>query len=144
MDIIVNKVFDTLKIDSPYLNNERKSKLNDMKKHQFKPFDKVLVRDSNSGLWRVNFYSHRDNIGNHVCISGVWTYCIPYNEQTAHLVGTNKPYEEPEPKVWRVTNPSVSFDETYTEKELSNFIKTAVIDNKNITNFHVMYINPDN
>lgn len=139
MDIIVNKVFDTLKIDSPYLNNERKSKLNDMKKHQFKPSDKVLVRDSNSGLWRVNFYSHRDYIGNHVCISGVWTYCIPYNEQTAHLIGTNKPYEEPEPKTFIVSWPTSNGQHRveYTDKEFENFIKTAVLHSKDIQNFTV-------
>lgn len=152
---IVNTISNGIKlpIDVPdeYLNLLKtacefttESKRYNMEKHQFKPFERVLVRDSNSGSWRASIYSHSDDNNNHVCISGIWNYCIPYNENTAHLIGTNELYKEPEPKVWRVTNPSVSFDEVYTAEELSNFIKTAVINNKDITNFHVMYINPDN
>lgn len=115
-----------------------------MKKHQFKPFDQVLVRDYDDDPWRAMHYSHFNNEQQrHYCASSYWMQCIPYNENTAHLLGTNKPYEEPEPKVWHVINPSGSFDEMYTAEELSNFIKTAVINNKDITNFHVTYINPN-
>lgn len=109
-----------------------------MEKHQFKPFEQVLVRDSNSGLWRANFYSHRDDIGNHVCMSGVWNYCIPYNEETAHLLGTNK--EHGKPKKWHVSSHFGNFEEEFDDEELENFIKTAVMNNKDITNFHVRYI----
>lgn len=116
-----------------------------MKQNQFefKPFDKVLVRDSNQGQWCASIYSHLNEGKGHVCVAGIWTYCIPYNENTAHLLGTYESYKEPEPKVWRVINSPASFDEMYTNEELSNFIKTAVINNKDITNFHVMYI-PNN
>ena len=124
-----------------------------MKKHQFKPFDQVLVRmdhrlhkciNDEPRIWHANLFSHiekcEDGSIRYCANSILWDECIPYNENTAHLLGTNKPYEESEPKVWHVTNPSRSFDEIYTDKELSNFIKTAVINNKDITNFHVMYI----
>ena len=90
-----------------------------------------------------------DNIENEPIIVNVldsdlaYLDCICKNENTAHLVGTNEPYKEPEPKVWRVVNSPASFDEMYSDEELSNFIKTAVINNKDITNFHVMYI-PNN
>lgn len=115
-----------------------------MKKHQFKPFDKVLVRDCEQHAWKAGIYSHYEKESTtHICIGSYYAQCIPYNENTAHLLGTNKPYEEPEPKVWRVINSPASFDEMYTDEELSNFIKTAVINNKDITSFHVMYI-PDN
>lgn len=113
-------------------------------KHQFKPFDQVLVRDYDDDPWRAMHYSYFDNeYQRHHCVSSYWNQCIPYNENTAHLVGTCEPYKKPEPKVWHVINPSCSFDEMYTAEELSNFIKTAVINNKDITNFHVTYINPN-
>ena len=109
-----------------------------MEKHQFKPFDQVLVRDSNNGPWRANFYSHLDNNNDHVCISGIWNYCIPYNEETAHLLGTNKEYGKT--KKWHVSSHFGNFEEDLDDDELENFIKTAVMNNKDITNFHVRYI----
>ena len=109
-------------------------------KHQFKPFDQVLVRDSNSRLWRANFYSHRDDIGNHVCISGVWNYCIPYNEETAHLLGTTNPYTPPQSKEWEIRSNNGMYVAKFTSSELKHFIETAVINNKDITNFTVTRI----
>ena len=59
---------------------------------QFKPFDKVLVRQSDKDDWRVAFYSHfnaKENL--HVTAWLNWYQCIPY-EGNEHLVGTtNKP-----------------------------------------------------
>ena len=57
----------------------------------FKPFDKVLVRDDKDSIWRADFYSHYENIQSycHVCAGNAYTQCIPYNEENAHLVGTN-------------------------------------------------------
>lgn len=109
-----------------------------MKEHQFKPFDQVLVRDSNKGPWRVSLYSHLDNSNDHVCITGIWKQMIPYNEETKHLLGTTKPYEKPEPKVWQVQ--SVGYNNVMTAEELSNFIKGAVINNKDIIDFRIKYI----
>ena len=116
-----------------------------MKKHQFKPFDKVLVRDCDKSTWKAGIYSHYEKTSAipYICIGSYYSQCIPYNENTAHLLGTCKPYEEPEPKVWNVVNRSGSFDEVYTAEEFSNFIKTAVINNKDITNFYVTYIDPN-
>ena len=56
----------------------------------FKPFDKVLVRDDESCKWRVNFYSHEGESMAYPfrCIGKTYTYCIPYNDETKHLVGT--------------------------------------------------------
>lgn len=117
-----------------------------MKKHQFKPFDQVLVRNENDDVWHpalFKSYNKNDKDWPYICDSSGWKQCIPYNEETMHLYDTSELYKEPEPKVWRVVNSPASFDETYTDEELSNFIKTAVINNKDITNFHVMYI-PNN
>lgn len=62
----------------------------------FKPFDKVLVRDGVDEQWRINIFSHHQEKGGfpYVCMSGVYRYCIPYNEHTAHLLGTADPYTE--------------------------------------------------
>ena len=59
------------------------------------PFDKVLVRDGTAECWMCDIYSHKlkdDNF--YVCISNEYYYCIPYNEETKHLVGTTE--EAPE------------------------------------------------
>ena len=56
------------------------------------PFDKVLVRDTYEALWRCTFYSHErggyDSEYKYCTTSSVYEYCIPYNEETKHLVGT--------------------------------------------------------
>ena len=62
-----------------------------------KPFDKVLVKCNNSESWKVQLFSHiieDDKICPYVCISYNYKYCIPYNNDTKHLVGTNE--EAPE------------------------------------------------
>ena len=52
-----------------------------------KPFDKVLVRDDDKDKWFCDFFSH--NIGaKDICISGGYNQCIPYNDDTKHLIGT--------------------------------------------------------
>ena len=66
-----------------------------MSKFNFKPFDKVLVRDSDNGTWRIEFFEGME-CGNdsypYVCMYCNYRHCIPYNEETAHLLGTDKPY----------------------------------------------------
>lgn len=53
-----------------------------------KPFDKVLSRRCSKDYWVLNFYSHKTDYY-HICIDGSSNlYCIPYNEETAHLLGT--------------------------------------------------------
>ena len=61
-----------------------------------KPFDKVLVRDDESCKWRIDFYSHKyENMTYpYRCIGKAYTYCIPYNEETKHLIETKE--EAPE------------------------------------------------
>lgn len=54
-----------------------------------KPFDKVLVREERE-VWDCELFSYiREN---HPCpyvtISSYFKYCIPYNDDTKHLVGT--------------------------------------------------------
>lgn len=114
-----------------------------MNKHQFKPFDKVLVRSSNTTNWCPSLYGYRvirNGETFHVCAPGErFDQCIPYNEETAHLVGTTKPYEEPEPKVWKVTCHKDNEILHFTNDELKYFIKNAVINNKDIQWFTITY-----
>lgn len=58
---------------------------------KLKPFDQVLVRDDNECVWKADFYSHYkgDIDFCYVCTGDAYTQCIPYNEENAHLVGTN-------------------------------------------------------
>lgn len=60
-------------------------------KHQFKPFDKVLVRDYNDNEWKCDFFSNMNEHGYYNCINSWWHQCIPY-EGNEHLLGTtNEP-----------------------------------------------------
>ena len=71
-----------------------------LKKERFdpktlKPFDKVLVKYYES-KWKVDFFSHYDETlyCSYRCINDSYLYCIPYNDDTKHLVGTTE--EAPE------------------------------------------------
>lgn len=56
-----------------------------------KPFDKVLVRDSSSVCWRCSIFSHIEtdkHLFPYAVSGGYYSCCIPYNDDTKHLVGT--------------------------------------------------------
>ena len=54
-----------------------------------KPFDKVLVRDTIAEYWECEFFSHHiDDTYPYVGIAHSYKFCIPYNDDTKHLVGT--------------------------------------------------------
>lgn len=57
-----------------------------------KPFDKVLCKVA-YGRWHCDFFSCYVEGYKYpnICISGSYSYCIPYNDDTKHLIGT---YEE--------------------------------------------------
>ena len=61
-----------------------------------KPFDKILTRNGHSGNWNCDIFSNinDDEPYKYNTVSNYWEYCIPYNDETKHLVGTNK--EAPE------------------------------------------------
>ena len=60
------------------------------------PFDKILARNVHSENWNCDIFSNiNDNEPyKYNTISNYWKYCIPYNGDTKHLVGTNE--EAPE------------------------------------------------
>lgn len=56
------------------------------------PFDKVLVRNTLTTLWKADFYSFSKYPDQDMakCVGGYWFNCIPYNDDTKYLIGTNK------------------------------------------------------
>lgn len=62
----------------------------------FKPFDKVLVRDADDGKWRCNWFSHYSGEGGvyrFVTTKCGYAQCIPF-EGNEHLLGTTDPCDE--------------------------------------------------
>lgn len=76
------------------------------KKERFDPktlnaFDRVIVRDGDKLIWKCNIFSHikkctvkQREVLYYSCIYEFWNMCIPYNDDTKHLVGTTE--EAPE------------------------------------------------
>ena len=59
--------------------------------NNLQPFDKVLVRDLLSDNWMADFFEkieENDIHYNVTCVTCKWVQCIPYNEDTKHLLGT--------------------------------------------------------
>ena len=74
---------DWSKFTAPWLKKER------FDPKTLKPFDRVLCKNG-LDIWRCDFFSSymETYVCQNVCISGSYTYCIPYNDDTKHLVGT--------------------------------------------------------
>lgn len=95
------QLFDALAKEGKAWDSDKKQIVDLPKKCEFKPFDKVLVRDTKDEFWRPAFFASLDEH----CITeyaygligdpeGVFCkYCIPYNEETAHLIGTTDDWE---------------------------------------------------
>lgn len=66
--------------------------------HTFQPFDKVLVRDDERENWKPTLFGFKskeeDDDFTYATLSGCYAQCIPYNEETKHLLGTTEPYKE--------------------------------------------------
>ena len=74
---------------------EKKEFIDLKPKVEFKPFDKVLCRNSKDDTWEADFFARltRKEIdytqsGKYLCVGDLWMYCIPYNDHTEHLLGT--------------------------------------------------------
>jgi hypothetical protein len=57
-----------------------------------KPFDKVLCRHSDKDKWNAHFFSHIDTGDREYPFYATFAYryCIPYNAETKHLIGTTE------------------------------------------------------
>lgn len=73
-----------------------KKQIVDLKpKCEFKPFDKVLGRNEKDDVWEAELFSHYKEESQYPfrCIGFSRKYCIPYNEETAHLLGTTNDWK---------------------------------------------------
>ena len=60
-----------------------------------KPFDRVLVRNSKIEKWRCNHFSYFNEGNECPYVTFIsYKFCVPYNDDTKHLVGTD--HEAPE------------------------------------------------
>ena len=80
---------------SIYLSDWSKFKAPWYKKEKFDPktlnmFDRVLGRDCDNHIWKCDLFSHiiEQYYFPYKCVGNSYKYCIPYNEETKHLVGT--------------------------------------------------------
>ena len=86
------QLFSALEKEGKRWDSEKKEVVDLKPKVELKPFDKVLVRDSQSDKWRVNLFGYIDKDEYYHCAFANWVYCIPYagNE---YLLGTTKDME---------------------------------------------------
>ena len=89
------QLFDALAKEGKAWDAEKKQIVDFKPKVEFKPFDKVLCRNSKDDTWEADFFARltRKEIdytqsGKYLCVGDLWMYCIPYNEETKHLLGT--------------------------------------------------------
>ncbi len=94
-----NKLFSALKEKGYSWNPDTKNveKVVEPKQtHEFKPFDKVLVRNFEDNNWDIEFFQEiggEDIDYQFVCLSGCFNFCVPY-EGNEELLGTsNSPKE---------------------------------------------------
>lgn len=87
------QLFDALAKEGKAWDAEKKQIVDIKKEPQFKPFEKVLVRDSYDDMWRACLFSHiKEDDGRYVTTCFTWKYCIPY-EGNESLLGTTKDVE---------------------------------------------------
>ena len=90
------KLFNALKENGYEWDAENKELKNIKPKFDIstlQPFDKVLVRDYNNSKWIHTTFGYIDKklYDLFVCENDFsWNYCIPYNEETKHLLGTSQ------------------------------------------------------
>lgn len=74
---------DWNKFTAPWYKNDK------FDPNTLQPFDKVLIRDDNYERWLCSTFSHiQKDAYPYSTASGTYLCCIPYNDNTKHLVGT--------------------------------------------------------
>lgn len=86
------QLFEALAKENKVWDAEKKQIVDLKPKVELKPFDKVLVRDSQSDKWRVNLFGYIDKDEYYHCVFANWVYCIPY-KGNEHMLGTTKDVE---------------------------------------------------
>lgn len=89
------QLFDALAKKGKRWDAEKKKVVDLPKKCEFKPFDKVICRDSDADIWKASFFSHYDERAYFpfFCNNCGYKYCLPYNDETAKLIGTTNNVE---------------------------------------------------
>lgn len=89
------QLFDALAKKDKAWDAEKKQIVDLKPKCEFKPFDKVLGRNEKDDVWEAELFSHYREESQYPfrCIGFSRKYCIPYNEETAHLLGTTDDWE---------------------------------------------------
>lgn len=83
------RLFAALAKEDKRWNPDTKSIEDLIKKCEFKPFDKVLTRNDDDETWIATLFGFYDKMfENYICIGDAFEQCIPYNEETKHLLGT--------------------------------------------------------
>lgn len=90
------QLFDALAKEGKAWDAEKKEVIDLKPKWTPKPFDRVVTRVDDDAIWTANIFSHIDQYGEYVTIGcvGGYSYCLPYNEETAKLIGTTKDVED--------------------------------------------------
>lgn len=87
------QLFDALEKKGKAWDAEKKQIVDLKLKWTPKPFDKVVVRCGKADKWSIDFFSYKVSNG-YICTGDAWFgYCLPYNEETAHLLGTTDDWE---------------------------------------------------
>ena len=82
------QLFSALEKEGKVWDAEKKMIVNLKPKVELKPFDKVVVRCGKADKWSIDFFSYKVSNG-YICTGDAWFgYCLPYNEETVHLLGT--------------------------------------------------------
>lgn len=82
------RLFDALAKKNKGWDAEKKEVVDLKPNIELKPFDRVLVRCSEADRWSIDFFSYKVHNG-YICTGDAWFgYCLPYNDETAHLLGT--------------------------------------------------------
>lgn len=89
------QLFSALAKEGKAWDSEKKKVVGLKPKWTPKPFDRVITRNTADDVWTANIFSHMDSHGEYVTIAcvGGYTHCLPYNEETAKLIGTTKDVE---------------------------------------------------
>lgn len=89
------QLFSALEKEGKAWDSDKKAIVDLKQKWTPKPFDRVITRNDDDDIWTANIFSHMDSHGEYVTIGcvGGYTYCIPYNEETAKLIGTTNNVE---------------------------------------------------
>lgn len=89
------QLFEALAKKGKAWDAEKKQIVDLKPKCEFKPFDKVLGRNEKGDVWEAELFSHYKEKSRYpfCCIGFSRKYCIPYNKETAHLLGTTDDWE---------------------------------------------------